>query len=142
MSIQMYSSLSENDVDNVTLNIIRSGGSISVLTGGGNDVVQFTDVTSGTDFNLDAGAGNDTAQLIRVKAVDNFFANLGDGDDVLVTADLFGGGLKNQILGGNGIDRLTRTGAFPVIGLTQTGWEYINGLSQSAPVQAPVKSKK
>jgi hypothetical protein len=142
LNIQMYASVSENDVDNVTLNQIHSGSSLSLLTGGGNDIVQLTDVSSGKDFNLDAGAGNDTVQLTRVKAVDNFFANLGDGDDVLTATDLFGGGLKNQILGGNGIDRMTRTGAFPVIGLTQTGWEYVNGFSQIAPVQAPVKSKK
>ena len=138
----MYSSLAENDVDNVTLSMIRSGSSLSVLTGGGNDIVQLTDVSSGVDFNLDTGAGNDTVQLARVKAVDNFFANLGDGDDVLTTTDLFGGSLKNQILGGNGIDRMTRTGAFPVVGLTQTGWEYINGFYQAGPVQAPVTAKK
>jgi hypothetical protein len=142
INVQMYSSLSENDVDNVTLSMIHSGGTLSVKLGGGNDVLALNDVKSDLDVNLDAGTGNDTVRLVRVAAVDNFFANLGDGDDVLATTDLFGGGLKNQILGGNGIDRMTRTGAFPVIGLTQTGWEYINGLSQAAQAQAPVKSKK
>ena len=57
LNVQMYSSLTESDVDTVTISNMHSGGSLSLLTGGGNDVIQLADISSNMDINLDAGRG-------------------------------------------------------------------------------------
>ena len=138
MTVQMYSSVSENDIDTANVFKIGSIGNMSFLMGGGNDQLTLTDVNSQKDMTIDAGAGNDTVQLTRVSAFDNFFALLGDGDDLLNITDLrdFFGATK--IDGGAGTDRLNKTGAFPTSQVTQLNFEWINGVPQPGVVVLPV----
>ena len=63
-------------------------------------------------------------------------AELGDGDDVMSISSLRTMAQSNsditRILGGNGTDRITRTGT-PFKNLEMTGWEYINGVRVLTP---------
>jgi len=83
----MFASTAEADADSATFETTGSTGSMTVLMGGGNDVLKLTNVFTGHDLNLDTGGGDDNVQLTNVTAIDNFFANLGDGNDVLTIND-------------------------------------------------------
>jgi hypothetical protein len=141
MTVQMYSSITENDADIASFLQIGAVGNMTILMGDGNDQLTLTHTRSQKDVTLDAGAGDDTVQLTDVSAYDNFFANLGDGNDQLTIADLYDFFGTAKIDGGNGTDRLTRTGAFPTSNVTQINFEWINGhpqlgLAVATPVNA------
>jgi hypothetical protein len=112
-------------------------GGITVNTGLGNDTIYFNDLRSSHDININAGAGNDKVDILNGAVVDNFMADLGDGDDVLSISSLRtmaqSNSDKTRILGGNGTDRITRTGT-PFKNLEMTGWEYINGVRVLTPI--------
>jgi hypothetical protein len=131
LSVQMFASTAEADADSATFETTGSTGSMTVLMGGGNDVLKLTNVFTGHDLNLDAGAGDDNVQLTEVTAIDNFFANLGDGNDVLTVNDLSIVYGKGTIDGGAGTDSMTKTGYFPTGQVTQANFEWINGQLQS-----------
>ena len=127
VDIQLYSSLAEKDADVAWLDHVAANGNINVRAGDGADIIHLDHVTSYKDFNLDAGAGDDKLEINYACAVDNFFAKLGDGNDNATVTDLYTIHGKTQFDGGNGNDSLTKTGAFPTVQLTQTGFEWING---------------
>ena len=129
IDIQTYSSLSETDADVAWLENVYANGNIGVRTGGGNDLIHFDHVDTYHEMNLDAGTGDDTVELNYALAIDKFMANLGDGNDVLTINDLFVPATgQTKFFGGNGVDRLTKTGVFPTSNVEQTDWEYINGV--------------
>jgi hypothetical protein len=129
IDIQTFDSPLEADADNVWLQDVHAIGGIGIRTGGGNDAIHLDHVLSGSqgDLNLDAGAGDDTVELNYIEAVNNFMAKLGDGSDSLKVNDLFVDFGQTTIDGGNGVDSLTRSGAFPTSRLSQIGFEWING---------------
>jgi hypothetical protein len=127
IDVQTYGSLSETDADVAWFEFVYASGNIGVRTGGGNDRIYLDNVTAWHDMNLDAGAGDDTAELNYALAIDNFMANLGDGSDSLTIKDLYVVNGKTRVIGGNGFDRLTKSGAYPTNLVEQLGWEYING---------------
>jgi hypothetical protein len=138
--VQMYANAAEADVDTALFNNISVGKSMSVLMGGGNDVLQVIWAAALDNIMLDAGAGNDSVELKEVLAVDNFFALLGDGDDTLNVFNLYQPVGVARIDGGAGYDRLNKTGKYPTV-REQTGWEVINGIHQAlnAPAKATAK---
>ena len=144
VDIQLYSSLAEKDADVAWLDHVAAYGNINVRGGDGADTIHLDHVTTYKDFNLDAGAGDDKLQINYACAVDNFFANLGDGNDNATITDLYTIHGKTQIDGGNGVDSITKTGAFPTTQVTQTGFEWINGrpvLTVGLPVGTKVAAK-
>jgi hypothetical protein len=128
--VQMYADTSEADADAAAFDDVGAGMGMSVLMGGGNDTLKLLNSTAFDNMLLDAGAGNDVVDLNNVFGVDNFFALLGDGDDILTTFNLYQPVGLARIDGGNGTDRLTKSGAFPAARLEQTNWEYVNGIRQ------------
>jgi hypothetical protein len=144
VDIQLYSSLAEKDADVAWLDHVAAYGNINVRGGDGADLIHLDHVTSYKDFNLDAGAGDDKLEINYACAVDNFFAKLGDGNDNATVTDLYTIHGKTQLDGGNGSDSLTKTGAFPTVQLTQTGFEWVNGrpvLTVANPVSTTMAAK-
>jgi hypothetical protein len=135
--IQAFESLSETDVDTVRAQQLNCG-SMLVQLGGGNDVVNMLGVTSvsgiGTNstFQLEGGAGNDKFTLSDIEILDNFFALMGDGSDTLdMTFVKANKSMKLDGGAGPGIDHLEKHQMPFIPSLTQTGWEFINGLSMT-----------
>jgi hypothetical protein len=144
VDIQLYSSLAEKDADVAWLDHVAAYGNINVRGGDGADIIHLDHVTTYKDFNLDAGAGDDKLEINYACAVDNFFAKLGDGNDNATITDLYTIHGKTQLDAGNGSDSLTKTGAFPTVQLTQTGFEWINGrpvLTVANPVATTMAAK-
>lgn len=104
--INMASVETEVDVDTVTIDLAKVGGTLFARTGAGDDSVNMKRVIVGNDFTLSTGADRDTAILSEIQVLDDFWADMGSGNDTLdvddISADVF------QALGGDGNDTLIR----------------------------------
>ncbi len=106
LHIHAVSAETEADVDKITIDLAKVGGTLFARTGGGDDTINMRRVIVGDDLILSAGADRDTAVLSEIQVLDDFWADVGSGNDTLevddVAADVF------QVLGGDGFDTLIR----------------------------------
>jgi hypothetical protein len=138
--IQTYGSLGENDADSLTLTNIDKTSNLSARLGGGADRFELRNVRASSRLDLDAGAGNDNGFLDHVYAGNELLARLGEGDDLLSTRYLTSS--KLSLLGEGGVDRMSKVAnADYYFTLNQSGWEYINGVPQSANAKTGAAKK-
>ena len=128
IDVQLYSNVDEADADVAWLDKAYAYGNVNIRAGAGNDTIHVYDSTAYLDMSIDAGVGDDTVDLSGNCAVQNFFASLGAGNDTLTVRNLYTINGKTTFDGGAGSDRLNRSGVIPTQQLTQTNWEWINGL--------------
>jgi hypothetical protein len=106
LNLNMNQNDLDKDVDNVTMNNAKIGGSLVIRTGSGDDTINLKRLTIGNDLFLNAGADKDTAVLSEVQALDDFWAYMGSGDDTLDLDDVWADRLETYGVGGR--DRLIR----------------------------------
>lgn len=125
MRIKTYLSLSESDVDNVSVQLTTVHKSGDIDVGGGDDKIEMLADTFGDDLLIFAGTGNDTVQIREVQIIDDFFASMGQGNDTLdlnyVRAD------EMSLNGDDGFDTLIKSYDTHSRLLSQSGWSRING---------------
>ncbi len=128
--IHVWTGLStENDIDKVTISNVVADR-LTVALGGGNDELSVTNAVVNGGFSIYADAGDDKVELKSVAVADALMARMGEGSDTLlldyVDAETM------TLLGEGGIDCLKKTNTSHSQ-LSQSGWEWINGVRQWFP---------
>lgn len=129
-TLASLNSISDKDVDKVSVRDTTVRENLYAKLGSGNDQVEMENVTAFKTMLLEGQGDNDTMKLTDVEAADGFFALMGDGNDVLDITGLRA--RRMSVVGGSGFDQLFKfdVSNIPADSTSITGFEQINGIPQ------------